>query len=316
MKMTILGKTKIEVSRLCFGTLTIGPIQANLSLEQGSDLISYAIEKGINFFDTAQLYETYSYLREGMKKANKFDIVISSKTYAYTKQMAIDAVEQARAELDRDYVDIFMLHEQESIYTLDGHKPALEYLFECKQRGIIKAVGLSTHHIQGVHGSIQKEIEVIHPMLNIEGLGIADGSREEMEQAIQLASENSIGVFSMKALAGGNLFRKASECLNYVLAKPYINSIAIGMQSKAEIDANLEFFEKGSFSRENKHVLDKKQRKLHIDDWCIGCGVCVRRCKNKALTINKENKAEVDETKCVLCGYCCKECKEWCIKVV
>ena len=127
MKYSVLGKTGIKVSRLCFGSLTVGPLQANLSVEEGGEIISYAFECGINFIDTAQLYQTYPYIKYALKKCKK-DIVISSKTYAYTREMAIQAFEQARLELDRDYIDIFMLHEQESIYTLQGHKAALDYL--------------------------------------------------------------------------------------------------------------------------------------------------------------------------------------------
>jgi aryl-alcohol dehydrogenase-like predicted oxidoreductase len=315
MEKSLLGKSRIEVSKLCFGTLTIGPIQAGLSLDYGSELISYAIKKGIIFFDTAQLYETYLYIKEGMKKASNYDIVISSKTYAYTRQMAIDAVEQARKSLDRDYIDIFMLHEQESIYTLDGHEQALEYLYECKQKGIVRAVGASMHHIQAVVGATIKELDIIHPMLNVEGLGIADGNRTQMENAIKNAYNQGIGVFSMKAFAGGNLFKKAEKCLDYVLSKQYINSVAIGMQSFDEIDANIHFFNNGFFDENQKDELNKKHRKLHIDDWCVGCGKCVLSCKNNALSIINK-KAVVDIKKCVLCGYCCKSCKEWCIKIV
>ena len=49
MKRVVLGNTGIEVSRLCFGSLTMTPYQANLSIKDGSELIKYAYRKGINF---------------------------------------------------------------------------------------------------------------------------------------------------------------------------------------------------------------------------------------------------------------------------
>ncbi|HHY52186.1 MAG TPA: aldo/keto reductase, partial [Clostridiales bacterium] len=165
MKYAWLGKTGIQVSRICFGTLTAGPLQANLPLEEGATLMAEAIERGINFFDTAQLYETYPYLRRAMEITGKKDIVISTKTYAYTRQLAQEALEQARRELNRDVIDIFMLHEQESIHTLRGHREALEYFFEQKQKGVIRAVGASMHRIAAVEGALQMGLDVIHPLL-------------------------------------------------------------------------------------------------------------------------------------------------------
>ena len=47
--------------------LTVGNTQLDLPVEEGAELIKYAISKGVNFFDTAQYYETYPYLREALK---------------------------------------------------------------------------------------------------------------------------------------------------------------------------------------------------------------------------------------------------------
>ena len=310
-----LGKTDIMISRMCFGTLTVGPLQANLPVDDGAHVFAHAIGRGVNFFDTAQLYETYPYLRRAMQLSGQYDIVISSKTYAYTRELAQEAVEQARRELDRDYIDIFMLHEQESIHTLNGHAPALEYLLECKQKGIIRAIGASMHHIAAVEGAIIKELDVIHPLLNAGGLGIVDGTREQMETAVYRAHEQGIGIFSMKPLGGGNLFKDAEKCLDYILGLSYIDAVAIGMQSCDEVDANIEFWETGSFSPTAARVLAGKRRLLHIDDWCEGCGVCVQKCGQGALSL-ADGKAVCQHEKCILCGYCAAACPAWAIKVV
>ena len=50
----VLGKTGIEVSRLCFGALTMSPLQCDMPPERGAELILYAYERGVDFVDTAE----------------------------------------------------------------------------------------------------------------------------------------------------------------------------------------------------------------------------------------------------------------------
>lgn len=63
MEKNRLENTDIEVSRLCFGSLTIMPFQANLPIDEGAELIKYAYSKGVNFLDTAEFYDNYEYIR-------------------------------------------------------------------------------------------------------------------------------------------------------------------------------------------------------------------------------------------------------------
>ena len=315
MKRVPLGNSGIVVSELCFGALTIGPLQANLALTDGSDIVAHALGRGISFFDTAQYYRTYDYLREGMRKAGKWDAVICSKTYAYSREGAVEAMEEARRRLDRDVVDIFMLHEQESALTLRGHRDAFDYLYECKAKGVVRSVGISTHHVAAVYAAIEMGIDVIHPLINKVGLGIVDGSRQDMEAALETAHSAGIGIYAMKALGGGNLFKDAADCLNYVRGLDSVDAIAVGMQSIDEVDANFGFFENGTFTCQERALLDSKTRRLHIDDWCEGCGCCVSACRQGALSL-KDGRALCDYGRCVLCGYCSGYCPAWAIKVV
>ncbi|MFZ5754869.1 MAG: aldo/keto reductase, partial [Bacillota bacterium] len=134
MEYQLLGHTGLKVSRLCFGSLTMGPLQANLSIKQGAALLRYAFELGVNFIDTAKLYRTYPYIKEALRGWDA-PVIIASKSYDYTWEGMQRSVEEARLAIDRDYLDIFLLHEQESELTLEGHRPALEYLWEAKAKG-------------------------------------------------------------------------------------------------------------------------------------------------------------------------------------
>ncbi len=319
MEYTTLGRCGIPVSRLCIGSLTVSPVQANLPPERAAEVLAYAFSRGINFTDTAQYYENYPLIRRALKLYGG-DVVISTKNYAYTREMAAAALEEARRELDRDVIDIFMLHEQESYLTLTGHREALEYFFECKERGIIRAVGASMHHVAAVRGVCElyrrgMPLDVIHPIFNRAGYGIADGTVDDMRAAVAEAHSLGVGVFAMKALGGGHLFRDAAAAFDFVLDCPFVDAVAVGMQSEAEVDANIAYFEGRTFPEAAKSVLSEKTRRLHIEDYCEGCGACTARCTQGALTIT-DGHAVVDMDKCVLCGYCSRVCPMFAIKVL
>ncbi|MFZ5965991.1 MAG: aldo/keto reductase [Bacillota bacterium] len=316
MEYRILGNTGLNVSRLCFGGLTVGPLQANLSLEEGGEIIAYGFSKGINFIDTAELYGTYGHIRRALEIYGKRDIVIASKSYAYDVETAKRSLDKALDELKTDKISIFLLHEQESEYTIKGHYDALAYYLKMKEAGIIDAVGISTHTIRAVEAASKlAEIGVIHPIINKKGLGIADGSIHQMLQAIETAYNSGKGIYGMKPLGGGNLIQDVDGCFRFVLDNPHLHAIAVGMQTKDEVLSNVLRFEGQTIPKEIDEKTKSRCRRLHIDFWCEACGKCVDYCSHKALKIVGD-KLEVNTDLCVLCGYCSKYCPNFCIKVV
>ncbi|MDR7870044.1 MAG: aldo/keto reductase [Tissierellaceae bacterium] len=310
-----LGNTDIEVSRLCFGSLTMTPFQANLSIKEGAYLIEYAFNKGINFLDTAEIYDNYGYIKEALKGIKREDYVLTTKTYAYTKDMAKESLETALKEVGTDYIDIFLLHEQESKYTVKGHYEAIEYFINAKNEGKIRSFGISTHRISGVAAAKEyKEIEIVHPIVNKNGIGIHDGSIEEMLKEINDVHNMGKGIYAMKPLGGGHLIKDVENAFNFVKNIPYIDSIAIGMQSVDEIDANIYLLENEYIPHDTKSKIDKKNRKLIVADYCIGCGNCQKRCKQKGIKLI--DSLAVPNDNCILCGYCATVCPEFCIKVI
>jgi predicted aldo/keto reductase-like oxidoreductase len=272
------------------------------------------MEQGVTFFDTAELYQTYDHIRHALKGWDK-EVVIATKSYAVDEKDARRSLEKARREMDRDVIDIFMLHEQESDATLRGHARALEFLSRAKQAGIIRAVGISTHFISGVRAATNHpQIDVIHPLINLTGLGIVDGSRDQMASAILDAAQADKGIFAMKALGGGSLFHRAEESLSYVRNLRGVHSVAVGMGCREDIDANVGFFADGYFPQ-GLEQLDR-ERRLVIEPWCDGCSCCIAACANGALSLDDSNMVVVDHSKCVLCSYCVPRCTYFNIKVV
>lgn len=312
LRYKYFGETGIRVSELCFGSLALGPSQYNMSPQDSARLIDLAWDMGVNFFDTAEFYDTYAHLRRVAKRDGS---VIASRSFAFDRRGMRKSLDCARRELGRDTLDIFGLHEQESALTLKGHSEALEYLSREKERGNVRAVAVSTHTVECVKAAATlSEVDIIFAILNIEGLGIRGGSRTDMEKALEFAWACGKGIYLMKALGGGHLYLQARRALEYAGDFPYRHSVAVGLHTAEEVRFAVRIFS-GEKSPAEESARDPGPRRLVIEDWCEGCGRCVQACDFGALSMG-EGRVEVSAEKCMLCGYCARVCPHFCLKVM
>ncbi|MGN1414124.1 MAG: aldo/keto reductase [Anaerovoracaceae bacterium] len=372
----LLGNTGLSVSRAGFGVLPMGPAQLALPLEEGARLISYAMDCGINFFDTAQYYRTYPYLRlalqhrdqapssrsatsewsepagcpkpagpehasEWSDPAGRPEPVICSKSLAADYDGMMAAIEEARRALDRDVIDIFLMHEVRT-GQLPQRARAWEALQDARARGWIRACGLSTHHVNVAAAAAQmRELDVVFPLLNYAGLGIrtcdetsqvgevggaggAGGTAqlggidrtgrpaerfataEEMMEAIRLCRRAGKGVFTMKAFGGGSLTATYRQALDYVFGQPEVDAVMIGFGRISEIDDLVSYL---SGSMAPSYQPDVSHKRIHINqEDCEGCGACRAACPAGAIFWNGSGLAEVDPDCCLTCGYCTPVC--------
>lgn len=314
MKYKNLGKTGIRVSELGLGALTIGYLQANLPLDEGAAVVRHALSLGVNFIDTAELYETYDYILAACGENNR-DVVLSSKSYAYTYEDMRESVQLALESTKRKYIDIFSLHEQTSRLTLRGHSEALRYLQDAKAAGLVRAIGVSTHTIEVVRAAaMYDEIDIIHPIINMRGLGIADGRVEQMLEAIEFAAYMGKGVYAMKALAGGHLSGNYRQAIDWIRNIPSIGSTVIGMQNIYEVEANVALFSGQIPSEDCVGKLAAQVRTISVEECCVGCGRCVEACGFGNISI-VDGKCVIDTDRCVRCAYCAAKCPQFSIKV-
>jgi aryl-alcohol dehydrogenase-like predicted oxidoreductase len=130
MKFNTLGRTGISVSQICLGTMTWG---TQNSEEEAHEQMNYAVEKGVNFFDTAELYpttplsaETYGHTEQFIgswfeKTGKRKDVVLATKVAGHgrsyirggegadAKNMTL-AVEASLKRLKTDYIDLYQIH--------------------------------------------------------------------------------------------------------------------------------------------------------------------------------------------------------------
>ncbi|HAQ40920.1 MAG TPA: aldo/keto reductase [Clostridiales bacterium] len=307
---------KQNVSKLCYGTLSLSFLQNFDTTEHKIELLNYAYEKGINFFDTAELYDNYNILKEFIKDKDRDKLTLATKSYAYDKKTAEYSVNKALKELNTDYLDVFMLHEQENGNNFLGHYEAVERFMKYKEHGVIRHFGISTHKVAAVRDSVKfKEIEFVFPLFNMKGVGIQDGTIDDMLNAVKKAKEDNKFIMAMKIYGGGHLITKAKEAFDFVNNISYVDSMAVGMSTVEEIDANICYLENNELNLNIKNKIRNQKRTLVVEEWCVGCGKCAEKCKQKALRI-VDGKCVVDMDKCVLCSYCAGECTDFNIKIV
>ena len=186
MKYNKLPGTNIEVSKLCLGTMTWG-IQ-NTEAE-GHDQMDYAVEQGINFFDTAEMYpvpfdinkqgDTERIIRSWFKKHNnRHKIILATKIAGprefvkqvrpkvdFSKASLEDAVHKSLTRLQTDYIDLYQLHwpdrntnffglldytHDEKEAWNDNFKETLHYLEGFVKQGKIRELGVSNESPYGV----------------------------------------------------------------------------------------------------------------------------------------------------------------------
>ena len=300
------------------GTLTMGFSQKNLSIEEGSSIIRYAVDCGINFLDTAQYYDTYRYLKPALDSLRTDGAelpYICSKTLEPDYESAKAAVLECLDELALDRIDVFLLHEVRGCADFENRLGAWKALMDLKAEGLIGAIGISTHHVDAcVYASTLDECDVVFPLINKAGLGIRIctdegdriGNRAEMERAIDICVEEDMGIFTMKAFGGGNLVEDYRDCLDYATSISGNSCVMVGMASRDEVDAAIAYIDD---CLDADYRPDVSSKRLMIDQSdCEACGTCKERCVSQAIYWNANGLASIDAGKCVRCGYCAPVC--------
>jgi len=221
----------------------------------------------------------------------------------------MDAIREAREELGRD-ADIFLMHEVRA-GQLEARRGAWQALVDAKAQGRVRAIGLSTHHVDIAEAAAEMaELDVVFPLFNYAGLGIRRGdafaTREEMLAAIRKCHGAGKGVFSMKAFGGGSLTASYRQALDYVFAQPEIDSVMVGFGKTAEVDDLLRYLD-GTMPADYQPDVSKKRVYINQED-CEGCGACKAACPAGAIHWGENGLAEVDHGKCLTCGYCSPVC--------
>ncbi|WP_254523088.1 aldo/keto reductase [Natrinema caseinilyticum] len=224
MEYTTLGSTGMQVSRICLGCMSFGSDDWRewvLDDEESEEIIDRAIDLGINFFDTANMYsmgESERVLGEALEGYEEESVVATKGFFRMQEDdpnsggLSRKAIEQelaaSRDRLGMDTIDLYQIH------RLDHKTPietTLRALDDAVRRGHVRYVGASSmwayQFADALHTSDSLGLERFATMQNHYNLVY----REEEREMLPLCQKESVGVLPWSPLARGYLTRPHEE---------------------------------------------------------------------------------------------------------
>lgn len=216
MEYRQLGTSSLQISRIGFGCMSLEEDQ-----QSATTLLHRAIDLGINFFDTADLYQKG--INEEMAgealKSKRNEIILATKVgnqwkadgsgwdWTPRKEYIIEAVEKSLHRLQTDHIDLYQLHGGTLEDPIDETIEAFETL---QQQGKILCYGISSIRPNVIREWIKRS-RMVSVMMQYSLL-----DRRPEESCLSLLKENNIGVLARGAVAKGLLAGKpAASFLNY-----------------------------------------------------------------------------------------------------
>jgi aryl-alcohol dehydrogenase (NADP+) len=207
MNYTTLGKSGLKVSRICLGCMTYGDPNWRpwiLSEEQGIPFIHRALERGINFFDTADMYSlgvSESILGRALADIPRDEVVVTSKLYwpmgdkpnqrGLSRKHIMESIDGSLKRLGMDYIDLYQIHRFDYETPIEE---TLEALHDVVRAGKALYIGASSMYAwqfakllytADLHGwtrfvSMQNHYNLVYreeeremnPLCNAEGVGL------------------------------------------------------------------------------------------------------------------------------------------------
>ncbi len=243
-----LGKTGLKLSRLGFGTgSNSGNVQYALGQENFNNLIRYAYDQGITYFDCAQSYRTFEWMKGAIKGLPREKLFIQSKIPGQPDQV-LAAIDRHRKVFDTDYVDSMLIHCMVKDRWTDEWKRIMDAFDEAKQKKWIRAKGVSCHSLPALRtatASNWTEVQLVRVNPQAKHIDGTDETwnRPGLDLAPVLTELKTMrakgrGVIGMKIIGNGDFTQPEDreKSIRFAMSRPELDAIVIGFKSTAEID--------------------------------------------------------------------------------
>lgn len=295
MEYRRLPKGKEKISILGLGTSSI-QVSGEKEIEE---VISAAMENGINFFDMASSeakpFESYGRTMAGKRKDAYFQIHFGANyetgTYGWTTKLDTikRSVDWQLHALKTDYIDFGFIHCIDEVSDLHQVEEAgvIRYIQELQRQGVIRHIGLSSHTPELVNrvldmGILDMLMFSINPGYDYRHGAYAAGSVGERMALYRRCEKEGVGISVMKAFSGGQLLDAATspfgqalteyQCIQYALDKPGVLTVLPGIRGMVDLKRILGFLE--AVPEEKDYSILGSFTPQDAEGKCVYCNHC------------------------------------------
>jgi len=244
-----LGGTGLKLSRLGMGTGSAnGHIQTALGREGFNDLVKYAYDQGITYFDCAQAYATFEWMAGAIKGLPREKLFIQSKVPGQPKDV-LAAIDHHRKVFNTDYVDSMLIHCMVKNNWTEEWKQVMDGFNEARSKGWIRAKGVSCHSLPALRQAAETPWTEVHLVrVNPQGRKTdgpeEDGWNDRVHDINPVVAElksmraKGRGIIGMKIIGNGEFINAEDreKSIRFAMARPELDAVVIGFKSRAEID--------------------------------------------------------------------------------
>jgi predicted aldo/keto reductase-like oxidoreductase len=316
MKYIPLGKTGIKVSEVGFGGIPI----IRLSNDEAVKVLLNAYDRGVTFYDTANMYRDSEAKIGRALSPVRNKIVIATKTIRRDAKGFLKHLEKSLNDLNTDYIDLYQFHqvasieEWEKITKEDG---ALSAANKAKKDGKIKFLGVTSHNLQIANKLIKTGLfdTVQFPFNFIE--------QDAKNKLHKYSRDKRIGIIAMKPFAGG-VINNASLAFKYLRQFPDVIPIP-GFDSVQSVDDIVSIYNSpNEVTDQDLEKMEEYRQELGLVfcrrcEYCQPCpeGVMITPAMSYPIVASRMSpqvsveflKIPMESTlKCTECGACIERC--------
>ena len=293
-----LGRTNLEIADISFGASRLRPGEEHL--------VHHALERGVNYFDTAESYtggDSETVIGNALKgKRDQVFIATKAHVGAHTSRRQIMGdLEASLRRLQTDHVEIFFNHAVNDIDRLQNNE-WFEFVATAKRQGKIAFTGISGHAgnlIDCVDYAIDEDMVDVLLLAHNFGQDPAFyeqftrsfdfvANQPDLPRVMAKAKKKDIGVIAMKVLRGAKLndmrpFEKggatyAQAAFKWVQSMPHVDASIISMTSRDSIDEYLGASGQANLTREDYGLLEQYARMTNMSYCRHACNDCSGAC--------------------------------------
>ncbi|MCH4889211.1 aldo/keto reductase [Acidaminobacter sp. JC074] len=289
-----------QVSRFGVGVLRMPKVDGKIDPTQAKPIIRYAIDHGVNFFDTAYMYEGSEVaLGHALEDGYRDKVILSTKLPIYAVKSKDDLKRYFDEELKRlrtDYLDYYLLHGLNvDSWATTLKYDVLDFLTDLKEKGLVKHVGFSVHES---FDFFKEVVDAYDWDLVMVQYNYYDKFNQVGQKGVQYAHSKGIAVATMESLHGGMLANdvpkdvedafadwktdvsNAEKSFMWLYNQEEVSIILSGVSNLDQLKDNLRIFDNAQsncLSDEENALFDDARKawykNVHVE--CTGCGYCM-----------------------------------------